>query len=665
MKKLSSKQIIDISNSIQSARHSIQLGQFDLAEKYFLNALKIKPDFAEARASLAFIYTSKNEHVKASQELKLLLKTNVNLAQTHYNLGNSLYEQALYDEAITHYKASIKIQPNNTDCLINCGIAFRMLRNYDNAIEQVQAALNLDKKNVRAFHVLGSIFADIQDFPRALECFENAVGLAPQQPQFLVSFAETLKKAGLDYEAGIELHRVCEKNPNYADGFIGYGEYLIDHHRFDEALECYEQAKILNPDNINILERLGEAYAGLSNTEMALAEYNLALKSEPNRTSSLIGKANVYIDLGKSEEVLNISKQLIEFDDKSPNAYLLQSRAKKSTLNDGLAESLLTFINDSKIETESKIAINFSLGKVFDDQNNFHDAFKYYANANSLRNSSLFYSSKDDESRFSKLIQLYSQEFFETHKHLATNLDIPIIIIGMPRSGTTLTEQIISSHPKIIGAGEVAFWTKAPTAMPLRIGSQTEYPNCMLELNTQHAKEIALMYESTLKKIAGFNSDTKHITDKLPHNFLNLGLIALLFPNAKIIHTKRNPIDTCLSIFFQNFNNAHKYAFNLENLGFHYKQYQRIMKHWHKVLPDRIMDINYEDTITDPEYWSRKLIAHIGLEWDDACLAPHKLERTVKTASHWQVRQPIYKTSVERWRNYEEFLGPLIEALKD
>jgi hypothetical protein len=172
------------------------------------------------------------------------------------------------------------------------------------------------------------------------------------------------------------------------------------------------------------------------------------------------------------------------------------------------------------------------------------------------------------------------------------------------------------------------------------------------------------MYESTLRKIAGSDTNPKHITDKVPHNFLRLGLIALLFPNVKIIHTKRDPIDTCLSIFFQNFGAVHDYASDLSNLGFHYKQYQRIMRHWHEVLPGRILDVNYEDTIADPEFWSRTLIDHIGLEWDDACLAPHKLERTVKTASHWQVRQPIYKTSVQRWKNYEEFLQPLIEALK-
>lgn len=277
------------------------------------------------------------------------------------------------------------------------------------------------------------------------------------------------------------------------------------------------------------------------------------------------------------------------------------------------------------------------------------------------------YSPELDEARFSKLIEIFNADFFKTHQHIGIQSKLPVIIVGMPRSGTILTEQIISSHPDVIGAGEVVFWSRAPNAMPLRLGTETPYPECVLKMSTESAIDIADIYESTLQKIkiVGQNTKPRHITDKFPHNILNIGLIASLFPNIKIIHTKRDSIDTCLSIFFQNFNNAHQYAFDSSNLGFHYRQYERIMRHWHEILPGRIMDINYEDTIVDPEFWSRKLISHIGLEWDDACLSPHKLERSVKTASHWQVRQPIYKTSVQRWKNYEQFLEPLISALKN
>ena len=326
---------------------------------------------------------------------------------------------------------------------------------------------------------------------------------------------------------------------------------------------------------------------------------------------------------------------------------------------------LLPFAEDGSLDDVNKTAVNFTLGKIYDDQNNFKQAFKYYATGKALKNQHLKYDHEADEARFSELIEFFNKDFFEQHQHLGIKSSMPIVIVGMPRSGTTLTEQIVSSHPDVIGAGEVTFWARSPTEIPLRINSEYAYPDCVRELTADQAKDIAQMYETTLRKIVGPDTKSKHITDKMPHNFLYVGLIALLFPNVKIIHTKRDPIDTCLSKFFQNFGDNHPYAFNLENLGFNYKQYQRLMQHWHAVLPGRILDISYEDTIADPEFRSRKLIAHVGLEWDDACLSPHKLERSVKTALHWQVRQPIYKTSVQRWKNYEEFLGPLIQALKD
>lgn len=667
MKPLSAKQQNETVSLFQQGQRAVQLSLFDQAETLFSKALSINPDFVEARAFLAFVFSTTKQHAKATHELKLLLKTGRNLAQTHHNLGNSLYEQKLYNEAIQHYLSAIKLDTTRFESHIHCGIAYRMLEEYDPAIQHLHKALNIDKKNARAFHVLGMIYVDMADFPRALECLENAAGLAPTEPQYRVSFAETLKKAGLDYEAGVELHRACEINPNYADSFIGYGQYLLEHHRHDEALECFKHAKSLTPANLFIDEKIGDTFAGLGNIHEALEFYDSVLIKDSNRVNALLGKGQVYIDTGKSNEVSDIANQIVALDPAKPHGYLMNSRASKSKVGDGLAEQLMSFENDNQLDKDTQIALNFALGKIFDDQNNYRQAFEHYAKGNQLKNERFSYSADADAERITTLIEHFDASFFARHQYLGTDSELPIIIVGMPRSSTTLTEQIISSHPEVIAAGEVIFWTRSYTALPLRLNSQLDYPACVGNMLQEQANEIAVMYETTLMKIAGGrdHNHIKHITDKMPHNFLHLGLIALLFPKAKIIHTKRNPIDTCLSIFFQNFNDAHPYAFDLKNLGAHYKQYERIMRHWHEVLPGRIMDIHYEDTISDPEYWSRKLIEHIGLEWDDACLAPHKLERTVKTASHWQVRQPIYKTSVQRWKNYEPFLGDLIDALKD
>jgi tetratricopeptide (TPR) repeat protein len=664
MKQLTQQQQ-KISETFSLGQRAMQLGLFEQAEKHFLAVLKIRPDIVEVQNALGFAYAASKQYTKACVQFKATLKTKPNHAHTHHNLANCLYELSNYDEAIIHYQVALKLAPNLVDSHIHCGIAYRMLKNYEKAIACLHIALNLDKTNAKAFHILGVIHAEMEDFNRALHCLECATGLAPDNPVYRVCFANVLEKASLEYEAGLQYHLACESNPNYFDGFNLYGAHLLKNRRHDEALECFEHAKLLAPQDLEIFDQLGHTYLGMGDTDAALDKFNAALLIEPERWSSLHGVGKVYQETGKSDAAMDIANKMMMIDGDLPTGYLLQSSIKKSHPDDKLAEHLLKFSNQADLKAETKIIANFALGKVFDDHKNYADAFKYYAIGNALKNKTLNYSKEEDKAKFTKLVEFFRADFFKEHEYLGIESDSPVVIVGMPRSGTTLTEQIISSHPKVIGAGEVDFWGRAASAVPLRLTTNTPYPDCLNEMKPEQAKDIANMYESTLQKIAGPKTKPTHITDKMPHNFLNVGLVALLFPNVKIIHTKRDPVDTCLSIYFQNFNTAHPYAFDLSNLGFHYKQYERIMRHWHEVLPGRIMDINYEDTISDPEFWSRKLIDHIGLEWDDACLAPHKLERSVKTASHWQVRQPIYKTSIQRWKNYEKFLEPLIEALKD
>ncbi len=665
MKQLSQQQQKIISENFQQGQLAIQRGLYDQAEKHFLAVLVINSTMIEATASLAFVYAASKQHAKAIVHLKALLEAMPNHTQTHHNLANSLYELQLYDEAIEHYQAALKISPNFVDSHIHCGIAYRMTKDYEAAITCLHRALDLDKANARAFYVLGSVYTELEDYNRALHCLECATGLVPRHAEYRVSFANVLEKASLDFEAGLEYHKACEIDPNYFYSFTSYGAYLLKNNRHDEALECFKRAQLLAPENLNVLDYIGTTYLEMGDTNAALTQFNAALRSEPKRITSLTGVEQVFQETGKLDAAIAICDEIISINTNSPSGYLLKARIQKSRFDDGLAEQLIRFVTEDDLNEESKIITNFALGKIFDDQSNFEQAFKYYANGNKLKNNDLNYSSQDEEARFSDLINFFDTAFFNAHQHLGVENNLPVVIVGMPRSGTTLTEQIIAGHPSVIGAGEVAFWGKAPVAMPLRLNTETPYPACLREITSEQAKDIARMYESTLLKIAGSITSPIHITDKMPHNFINVGLIALLFPSVKIIHTKRDPIDTCLSIYFQNFDKAHPYAFDLANIGIHYKQYERIMRHWHEVLPGRIMDISYEDTIADPEFWSRKLIDHIGLDWDDACLAPHKLERSVKTASHWQVRQPIYKTSVQRWKNYEQFLGPLIEALKD
>ena len=665
MKQYTQKQIKFISQQFEQGQKAIQSGMFNRAEKCYLEILKIDPNINEAHNALGFIYTFSKQHEKAVAQLKMILKSHQNDANLHHNLGNNLYELNDYEEAVAHYQTAIKLNPSFIDSYTQCGMVQRKLKKYDLAIECLQQAFKFDNFNPKVLHGLGITYAILEDYPRAIEYLSKAVALAPNNNEINLCLARALEGADLGHDADIQYHNTCSKFPDYLDAFLAYGDLLTKNRFFNEALECFNHAHQLAPEQLDIVEDIGKSYLSMADTDMAVKKFNEVLLKEPKRISSLVGIEQAYQETGKLEAAISVCDQIIAIDAHEPVGYVLKSRVRKSNPEDGLAEHLLKLTENHTLSESHQIDIHFALGKIFDDRNKHEIAFNHYAIANDLKNKSIHYDISENEARFSKLIEFFNADFFKKQQNIGADSNLPIIIVGMPRSATTLTEQIISSHPDVLAAGEVHFWGDTTRGMRHRLHSQFSYPDCLKDIQATHAKDIASEYESTLAKITGANTIPKHFTDKMPQNFLNVGLIALLYPNVKIIHTKRDPIDTCLSIFFQNFNESHTYAFNMHNLGTYYTQYERLMEHWHHVLPGRIMDLNYADTIADPEYWTRKLISHVGLEWHDACLAPHQLERSVKTASHWQVRQPIYKTSIQRWKNYEPYIQTLIEAINN
>jgi len=258
------------------------------------------------------------------------------------------------------------------------------------------------------------------------------------------------------------------------------------------------------------------------------------------------------------------------------------------------------------------------------------------------------------------VIATFGAEFFARTDRAGSQSELPVFIVGMPRSGTTLVEQILASHPMVHGAGELDYMRRIMQTLPERLGVQRPIPECAANIDTALAERIA---EEHLQHLREHSASALRITDKTPSNFLRLGLIALLFPKARIIHCQRDPLDTCLSCYFLRFGQGQAFAYDLDDLGRYYRDCARLMEHWRRVLPSPLLEVPYEALVADQEGWSRRLIAFLGLDWDDRCLAFYRSERQVKTASVWQVRQPVYASSIGRWRRYAKHLGPLFAAL--
>jgi hypothetical protein len=307
--------------------------------------------------------------------------------------------------------------------------------------------------------------------------------------------------------------------------------------------------------------------------------------------------------------------------------------------------------------------LHFALGKCYDDIGEYSKAFEHFEKGCKLKRSTLTYSTEDQIQQINRIIKCFTNEKIDALRQSANHLAVPIFILGMPRSGTTLIEQIIASHPNVHGAGELIHLSQITSRKINTPQGLFTYPENINHLKPEGLHAIADEYLACLQAYA---PGASHITDKMPGNFVLIGLIHSLFPNAKIIHVERNPIDTCLSCYTKRFSHGQAFSFDLKELGFYYASYQHLMSHWRKVLPaNSWLDICYEDVVMNLETEAKRLIAYCDLEWNSDCLTFYRTKRHVRTASYTQIRNPIYTSSVDRWRRFENELKPLIQALNE
>jgi hypothetical protein len=316
-------------------------------------------------------------------------------------------------------------------------------------------------------------------------------------------------------------------------------------------------------------------------------------------------------------------------------------------------------LEEKNLTDDQKMNLSFGLGKAFEDLGQYEKSFHFILEANRLKRETFDYDISEDRVFIDNLKKTFDEQFIHQHSHSGYSSDAPIFIVGMPRSGTTLVEQILSAHPQVFGAGELRYMKIMIVDSCSNIEG-LEYPQCFAGFSENDFKEFGKAYVNELRQ---FSKEVKYITDKMPHNFLNIGLIKLILPNAKIIHCQRNPVDTCWSIFKNFFAGIHNYAYNLRELGEYYKLYEGLMAHWRTILPGFLFEIQYEELVADQENQTRRLLEYCGLDWQDDCLSFHKSSRPVRTASSTQVRQPIYNNSVLLWKRYAKELQPLLEAL--
>jgi Flp pilus assembly protein TadD len=491
----------------------------------------------------------------------------------------------------------------------------------------------------------------------AEDCFRQAVREHPHDPDALNLLAMVLAAQKRFGEAVKFLQKAIALRP--ADPVLlgNFGGLLTEANDPLAAISPLREAIRLKPDQLDAVVNLGVAYQTSGRLEDARKQFEKVLKRQPAHPRALIGLAMLEQASGDRRAAIEGFRKLRKYYPREtvPLAQILYTEKVTAGLPE--LQEAENRLRDPTVR--DRPALLYAIAKAYDDLGRFAEAMSCLLEA---KKTAVPFDIEAHRRDYDALKAVFTREFIDGRKEWGDASEVPIFIVGMPRSGTSLVEQIIASHPKAFGAGELDDMGFIAARMGMK-GVQTDVAVDPRRIESLSQTEVVKAASRYLKGLLRRGPGAVRITDKMPHNFERLGLIALMFPGARVIHCRRDPVDTCLSIFMQDFQQAHGYASDLKSLGLYYAEYVRLMDHWRQVLPAPTLNVDYERLIEDAPAEIRKIIDFAGLKWDDACLSFHRTRRAVATSSHWQVRQPIYATSIKRWHNYRQFLTPLIDAL--
>lgn len=555
--------------------------------------------------------------------------------------------------ALSLIERSLALRPQNSHFLTNAGLTYQAVGNWKMAEASYRKLTQLAPDDAKSWHNLGHALKQLDNTDEAIVAYRRAASLSKTDSTPWTALSVRLihrgQPADLE-EAIVSAKKAIGLAPDDAEGYNNLAVALGLLHRRDEAVKAAQMAIKLAPQSSQPWLNLARIHILSGDVNSAIEAYEKGAELAPDDVLFYHLLATTLTEVGKFNDAITFFKLIYERHPEHLGALGSFIRHQKFTrVDDPLLLKAQASVDAADDTDQSVPTLCFALGGILDKMEQYAAAFGYYARGNRIRSQTLQYDREAHQRYIDSIIQQYGAETIAHLRSFGNPSETPIMIVSMPRSGTTLTEQIIAAHPRVAGGGERGFWPKhKPEAG---------------ELGQLFINNTAQAYLQDLATIPGATQAYK-TTDKMPHNFLHVGLIHTVFPNARIIHVRRHPVDNCLSIFFQGFNEHHPYAFDLEDLTHYRREYERLMLHWREVIPaDRYFEFDYEDLVADQEGMSRKLIDFCGLEWDDASLNYHQNEQLIRTASVWQVRQKIYSTSVARWRHYEPYIKPLMALL--
>ena len=588
-------------------------------------------------------------------------KENPNDAEAYYMLGTICVQQEDFRAAETALTKAFPMAPNHPDLNYNLGLAlFRQNKN-QGAVEYLVRFVQLDPSKFDGWFFLGQASELAGNRENAVVAYQHALSINPDSEAVLKRLA-MLYFQFEKWQLAIELYeRLFEIFPNDDEVVNKLCGSLCRSYQYERLINLFEPIANRNRANLLINYYMGEAYFAQSEIKKSEMFFSRVLKQNPSHVTTLTMLSQIKAIEGEYEEAWNLIRPLVKSHPHVPavtQAYsLVGARFGKE---DDVIRLLQLNLDDTSLQPVERGATAIALGRVYEKRAEFDKAFELFKLGNDA------YAPDFDCENYKRssevLKSIYTKDSIDSLPVSSVNTDKPIFIVGMPRSGTSLVEQIVASHPKAFGAGELKYIQNYVFELnELRINNK-QYPFCMDDVSQAELDRLANDY---LDQLNAFSNGEQRVTDKMPMNYQNIGLIYQLFPNAKIINCVRDPLDTCVSCYSQFLSGAYLYSFNLYNLGFVYRVYEKLMAHWKRMLPVEIIDISYEELVHDQEAVTRKILSHCGLDWADECLDFHKTKRSVATASVDQVRRSLYAGSIGKWRNYEKYLDELKISLEE
>jgi tetratricopeptide (TPR) repeat protein len=531
--------------------------------------------------------------------------------------GVRLIHEGRPAEAVPLLRRSVKLNPGVSASHHDLGVALMGAGRLEQAAESFAAALRLDPGLASAHHLRAYALDNLGQEAKAMESYKAAVAMKPDLVLAQLRLGDLYQARRLRVEAATAFRAAAAATAGTVLAQVAEARALDALGAFEEALAAMRAIVETHPDNAEALAFLGKLLGEAGFTAEAAAHHLRVTELLPEMNSAWSGVAT----------------------------------NKKFTPEDGpLIARMNAALERAHVTPRDRLALHFALGKAHDDIGDYETAMRNFEAGNRLRASAGGLRRDALAWRIDQLIQATPPGYRDRQPDPGVDDATPILIVGMPRSGSTLTEQILSSHPDVAAGGELEFWASRDTPRQDTFG---------ITATPEATRRLADDYLTMLR---AFGPDAKRVSDKALNNFMLLGVIHRIFPNATLIHCRRHPIDNALSIFTTNFGTTFDFVSTRSDIVFFFRQYQRLMAHWREALPpDRFVEVDYEALVADPEPHARRLIAACGLDWNDACLTPHRNTRTINTASLWQARQPIYRTSIQRWRRYEPWLGELRE----